>query len=486
MSVRRSLIWSVFGQLLSIIAMVTAMIVLARMLTPREMGVYAVGLAAAGILQIVAAFGLSHFVTREHELTPETLSAVFTINALLAALLAATTYALSYAGAALFTEPGVAPVLRLLAWVPVIGALEFLPSAILQRDMRFKSVSIVLICRSIGATVTTILSVLAGASYLSAAYGAIAYALIGAAGVNIALPGHMVARPGLYGWRRIVPFGLRVMSIGGISVLAMRMSELVIGRIAGLVALGIYSRASTLYNAIYTNVFGVAARVLFAKLAKDNRETGQIGATYLHGLQIVLAIMWPLLLSVAVLAAPIIYYAFGPRWLAAALPLAILMVAQALAMLFAMSYEVFTLRDELQRQTRYEVIRSLFGLACVSLGCLFSLEAAALGRVVEAVLASFLYVPHLVRLTGVRLEAVLRIFVGNLLIALTTVAPVFAVMSASAWRADVPLPFLAAGMGAGGLAWIAGLWLSRHPLFDELGHALHFLKAKLIFQKRIV
>ncbi len=483
MSVRRSLVWSLCGQSLSVIAMVVAMVVLARTLTPREMGIYAVGLATTGILQIVAAFGLGHFVTREIELTDPTLSSVFTVNALLALLLAVVTYLASFAGAALFTEAGVANVLKLLAIVPLIGIFEFLPAALLQREMRFKPVSIVLMLRAIGSTTVTIVSVLLGASYLSAAYGAIAYALIGAVGMNLALPGHLMMRPGLHDWRRIVPFGLRVMSIGGVSVLSMRMTELVMGRVMGLAALGIFTRASTLYTAIYTNIFGIAARVLFAKLADDNRATGDIRATYLHGIDVTLAIMWPFLLTVATLAGPIIQHAFGSRWLAAAPVLTILMIAQVIAMLFAMSYELFTLRDELARQTRYEGFRSMLGLVLVSAGCLISLEAAAIGRAIETAVAAALYLPHIWRLTGVSPAEFGRVIGRNLLIAVGTLIPMVAIMSISGWRADVPLALLAQIALLTLLAWIVALRIVRHPLLLEIGHALRVVRGRLRLQR---
>jgi O-antigen/teichoic acid export membrane protein len=46
-------------------------VVLARLLTPYEMGVYAVAAAIMGILGIVQAFGLTLFIVREAEISSD-------------------------------------------------------------------------------------------------------------------------------------------------------------------------------------------------------------------------------------------------------------------------------------------------------------------------------------------------------------------------------------------------------------------------------
>ena len=56
---------------------------------------------------------------------------------------------------------------------------------------------------------------------------------------------------------------------------------------------------------------------------------------------------------------------YGEQWLAAALPLSALMVAQFIGVAFGMNWELFVLRGETGRQARYEVARLVLGVpAC--------------------------------------------------------------------------------------------------------------------------
>jgi O-antigen/teichoic acid export membrane protein len=484
-SVRGAFFWSLLGQALALAALLLATIVLARLLNPREMGIYAMGLAVNGILQVLAALGLGTYLTREEKLSPAHLGLAFTINALLAILLAAVTLGLSYAAVPVFGEAGVGQILRLLSVVPIIGMFELLPTAMMQRELRFRPISTVLTLRSIGSMIATIGTARMGASYMSAAWGAIAFAVIGAVGANMAAPGHLRIRLTLRGWRHMAAFGLRVMSIGGFSVLAMRASEIVMGRLLGLPALGIFSRASTIYNVIYANVFGAAARVLLAKLAADNRATGDLRPTYVHGLQITLAVMWPFLLGIALLSRPVVQILFGPQWLAAALPLTILMVAQAIAMCFAMSYELFVLRDELAEQTRYELFRSVCGFGLFTIGCLFSLEAAAVGRLGEVLLGAWLYIPNIKRLARLEDGIMFSAFRVNLLVTTVATAPAAALMIVTGWSATTSPFAIGVSICCGAAAWLLALRVTGHPLFQEIQRMVGMAQNRLLPRDRL-
>ena len=74
MSVRKAIAWSFAGQIASFVASFATMVALARLLTPREVGIYAVGLAVTGVLQALSAFGVGTYLVREEELHPQTIA----------------------------------------------------------------------------------------------------------------------------------------------------------------------------------------------------------------------------------------------------------------------------------------------------------------------------------------------------------------------------------------------------------------------------
>src|SRR5690606_27080310 len=126
---------------------------------------------------------------------------------------------------------------------------------------------------------------------------------------------------------------------------------------------------------------GTATRLAFAQLATDFRRTGELRATFLRSIQLITAVMWPMLLGLAVLSKPVILLMFGANWVEAALPLSLLMVAQFAVLAFGMNWELFVLRDETALQTRFEAIRAVVSLLLFTAGCAISIEAAAASRI---------------------------------------------------------------------------------------------------------
>lgn len=87
MAVKGSIAWMATAQASSFALQFASSVVLARLLTPREMGVFAVALAIVGALSIVQAFGLQSMIVREPDLTERVAVSAFTGNAIISVFL---------------------------------------------------------------------------------------------------------------------------------------------------------------------------------------------------------------------------------------------------------------------------------------------------------------------------------------------------------------------------------------------------------------
>jgi O-antigen/teichoic acid export membrane protein len=74
LSVRRGLAWMGLSQGGFFILQFGGSVILARLLSPYEMGVFVVGAAITGVLSAIQAFGLAGFIVREQDLSPELLA----------------------------------------------------------------------------------------------------------------------------------------------------------------------------------------------------------------------------------------------------------------------------------------------------------------------------------------------------------------------------------------------------------------------------
>lgn len=466
------------GQATFFLVQFAASVVLARLLTPGEMGVFAVGMAVLGLIGSIEAFGMLSLVIREPDLDEGIVSTAFTINLLLCSGVAAGTLLLSLPAGRFFHQPGVTSVMTLLAFIPLMGTLEFRPLAMMQRDMLFGPIAFITAIKAIVSSGVTVLLAFKGYSYISFPWGMLAGGVASLILSNILGWRYVSFRPSLREWRRLAKFGAQMLAIAGLSNVATRAADLICGRLLGLAALGVYARASNLTNSLFNNIHVVAGKVMFSDFAKRQREEGSLRASYLRTLEMTTALLWPMFAGIAVLSRPVINWLYGPKWIAAAAPLSFLCLACIILVAVSMAWEVFVVRNETARQIKLEATRTSLGLGLFSLGCTVGLAAAAAGRVAEGVITFFLYRPHLARLTDTTNADAAPIYGRSALLTLLATGPAIVVMQMSGWPYQ-PSPFLIAATVVLGLgAWLAGVMMLRHPLADEISGVVLRLRPK--------
>lgn len=468
MSVRKSLAWSYGGQAFTFVVTFASSVIVARLLSPRDMGVFAIASAVSAILSIATSFSIHAYLVREEVLTRDLIRRVYTVNTMMNLLLSALTFAAAaicvfYAG-----EREIGAVLALVAIGPLLGIFEFVPGTLYTREMNYGILVRVGMIRTVIIAGTVIACAASGLGSLSPAIGPLVAGVFSATFFTWKRRHDIVLRPTRQGLRPIIVFGFQIMSISGVAQLTQRVSEIILGRMLGLTALGLYTRAATLSGLVFSNVYGLATSVIFVKLSADLREKGTLRDTFVRSIRLITAGIWPLVIGIAILARPMVAILYGDKWLGAAMPLSILMVVNFVALGFGMNWELFVLRRETATQTRFEFIRAVVGLVTFSVGSLFSITAAAGGRLAEVVMGYFLYRPHIDRLAGTEPGELERIYGESLVLTLVACAPAFALMLWSGWAHDTS-PLLIAGavlLGVGGWFWM--LVARDHPLIVEL------------------
>jgi O-antigen/teichoic acid export membrane protein len=236
----------------------------------------------------------------------------------------------------------------------------------------------------------------------------------------------------------------------------------------GLPALGLFGRASNLATMIFSNMYGTITRVVFVKLSQDYREHGKLREPFLKWLRVIAGFMGPVLLGLAVLSKPAILLLYGEKWLGAALPLSLLMVAHFIALRFAMNWELFVIRDQLKVQTALEFVRSVVSLFNRAIGCLFGLVGAAVASIVDAIFSIVLYGKQIDRLIEAEPNDLMHATAETIGITFAAIFPAFVLMVWTGWDAHTPLPLVSASVAMGAIFWLVTLAWLRHPLFEEI------------------
>lgn len=334
--------WSALGNASLRVASLATGIVLARLLAPEDFGVYAVALMVQSILINLAELGLAADLVRHGDLRGR--GPTITVVALVTSgLLALLMWSSAGVVAGAMGAPDAAPAIRVMALTIPLAGLTVVPYAQLQREFRQSRLFAIDASNVALGTAVTIGLVLLGWGALALAVGRLAGQVLSSAMQFSA------TRQGVrLGWRPEVArsgirFGLPLACAGLLAWTLLNVDTMVVGRYAGVTALGFYVLAFNIAS-WPTSVIGTAVRaVAFPAFSQRSLESGERDAA---GAVRATLLVWtasvPIAASLALLAAPTIELLYGPRWLAAAPVLTALAVFGALRVLFDLWVAYFT------------------------------------------------------------------------------------------------------------------------------------------------
>jgi lipopolysaccharide exporter len=455
-----------------------------RLLSPGEIGVGAIGMGIIGIASSLRDFVSPDFLIQRREVTREDVRTSVTLLVALTGLIAGAIFALAPWIAAWYAESGLSRFLCLIAAAGLLEVIRSPVTALLQRDMEFGTLAIINIANAIvSASVTLTLAAL-GFGYMSFAWAGLCAA---AAGTVLCLwfrPVLWIFRPMLSSWRAVLAFGGCYGSTGLVYKVYEVLPQLVLGRILPLSAVGLYNRANVIYGIPERLLLSQVLSVAFPAFASRLREGYNLKQPYLQAVSYLTVVHWPALITLALLAHPVVIFVVGKQW-TDIVPLVRIM---CIAGLF-WSPVILTHQVLIAFGPRHNLIPSLIARPIAALVlCLASflgLTALATSQLVTTPL-QLLVAIHFIRLhVPFRWTELAAALGKSALITACSAAGPIAFIALAGFRSDLSI---GAALAAGLLSvccWVAGLWLTYHPLLREIQNIFGAVEQSSIGRKLI-
>jgi O-antigen/teichoic acid export membrane protein len=291
-----------------------SLMVLARLLDPKDFGLVGMVTAFTGVLSLFRDFGLSAATVQRLEITDAQVSTLFWINILVGAVLTFVTAMMAPVVAAFYHEPHLFWVTAALAGSFLVNAAGVQHSALLQRQMRFTALATIDVISWAGSSAVGIGMALAGFKYWSLVGSAITLPLITSVGLWIAsgwIPGRPRAGVDLHSMMR---FGGGLTLTSFIVYVAYNFEKVLLGRYWGADAVGLYGRAYQLINIPTDNLNSAVGEVAFSALSRVRHDIERFRSYFLKGYSLVLGLTIPITIAVAILAPDLIAVLLGPKW----------------------------------------------------------------------------------------------------------------------------------------------------------------------------
>ena len=296
---------------------IASLMVLARLLDPKDFGLLGMVTAFTGVLSLFRDFGLSAAAVQRSTVSEEQSSTLFWVNILVGALLTLIAVALAPAVATFYREPRLALVTSIVAVGFLINAAGVQHSALLQREMRFTSLAWIDVASLAISTVAAVISAKLGMGYWALVVMSVCVPLSTTTFLWLAsgwVPGRLHQNVGL---RSMMRFGGFLTLNGLVMYVASNFDKILLGRFWGAESLGIYGRAYQLIRIPTDNLNSAVGDVAFSGLSRIQDDPVRVKRYFLKGYSLVVALTLPITAACALFADDIVLVLLGPKWNAA-------------------------------------------------------------------------------------------------------------------------------------------------------------------------
>lgn len=452
----------------------TGVMILARWLTPAEVGVYAVGAVLVGLAQVLRDFGVGAYVIQEKSLDRDKLRAALGVSMLVGWMLALLVLAASYPAAHFYGEPGLRTVLQLLSINFFLVPFSAVALPVLRRQMRFGALFTINLSQCVAQLLVSVALAMQGWGFLSLAIGAVAGAVATLLATLCCGARDMPWLPAWRGARRILSFG--TVSTAGtlIDEAGVAAPDLIIGKMSGLAEVGIYGKAMGVINMFNQMVTAAISPVIFPLFSAQARDGADLRQAYLTTVGHITALAWPFFGFVALMAQPLVRLLYGDQWDAAVPVIRIICLGSALYSMFSMARYLFVAMGEVKAQARLDALAVPVRIVAVLLAAPFGLVWVGWAVVLGALFRSWLTFLYLHEFVGLRLRDLASASWRSAAAACAGLVAVIAVLQFGPQGVSL-VAQLAVPAAICFLFWLASLRYVRHQLVDECGKALALL-----------
>jgi O-antigen/teichoic acid export membrane protein len=323
----RGAVW-IYGRMMVVqLIHLAAIAVLARQLDIQDFGIVALANVALMFVGVLAGQGVNQFIIYDREEGfEERAGAAFWLSILFGATAVIVGYLVAPFLARFYEEPQLAPVLLVLLLRFPIEAVTRVFDAVLNKQLRFKSIEIRDTVVELGVAVGSIGMALSGFGVWSLVIPAVVLAPV----LTLVAIWTTPWRPGwnlrIGQWPRIMRYTSSIIGSSFTSFIITHGDALLIGRIMGSGLLGIYNLAWQTGNLVSKNIVNIGSKLFFPVLSAVADDRERLVHVLRRLMRILSGITFPALIGLFVVADDFIHVIYGSKWEAAVLPLRILIV----------------------------------------------------------------------------------------------------------------------------------------------------------------
>ncbi len=343
-------------------------VILARLLSPAEFGIVAIARMVITYANNFTNFGFNTALVQKDRIQSSHVNSVFTFNLTVSVILALLTAGFADKLAVFFNNPQVGPVLRWMSFYYIITTFYYIPVAILKRDIRYKTISVVEFVQGVLTSIFAIILALNHFSYWSIVIPALIMPVFSLAIYmrKTRWVPHLMFKHEVM--KEIYSFGFWNFIRNQLNLLVAKVDYFVIAKYLNVASLGIYEKAFEFTNRTLSGVTKPISSIYFSTFSRLQNDKAALKKVLFQGISILATVTYPLLFGIIVVAPYFVYALLGERWALSIIPMQILAAAGLFRVLLGIMTSANVAIGEYKIQTQFNMFNSaVFVILCFTL-----------------------------------------------------------------------------------------------------------------------
>jgi O-antigen/teichoic acid export membrane protein len=316
--------WNAIGRLSAQLVSWAITLVVMRMLTPADYGLIGLAVMMTGFFALFNHLGAIPGLIQKQEITATLIRKVYGLLLLSNSIL----YILVFTGspyfARFFDQPQLVEIVRVLGCLLLLDSLAAIPSALLQRDLKFKDISLIELSSTIIGSLSTLAFALSGFGVWALVGGNLVKPTINTILLLRSTRFRMLPRFNFSGLGAILSFGIKITAAQIVWYISSNFDVFLIGRVLGKEMLGIYSVAYDLALMPTNKTMSLVNQIAFAAYSRIQDERTRVIKYFQESVSLAALIFFPVSWGMSAIADDFVAMVLGPKWQQGAIVLRII------------------------------------------------------------------------------------------------------------------------------------------------------------------
>lgn len=365
-------------------------IILARVLSPNDFGIFSLLLLIISYIQVFIDSGFSKAIIQSQEKDNVVLSTVFYFNFFISLLTALLVFFNADILSKILTNKNISEYIAAIGGILIINAFLIIPTIILTMALDFKSLAKINFLSSLAAGITAIYLSLEGAGiwcliiniYLKSFLSVVLMFFY-----SKWIPTYCFSKQAL---KRLYPFGSNLLASNVLNLTVNNLSTFFIGKHIGIIELGYYSRGTQFTDVFFSVFVSILDNTLLPTLSRIKDNIQELGIKITKIIQKIGFIIIPFYVLLITLAEPLVIVLLTDKWANIIPIIQLFSISRMISVISTVNINLLYILGKSNLVLRQQYFKVIIRIFILLITFKFGIFYIALGELINTIIAFFI------------------------------------------------------------------------------------------------